>query len=235
LAGKALAQLRPQIEQALGHSFANKRLLGEALAHAGRIGGRQRVKGRAAHERLEFLGDRVLGLIVAEALVARFPDDAEGVLNLRLVELVRTETEAEIAALLGVEEWLRAGAEGEHGKVTTGLLSDTLEALIAALYLDGGMEVARGFVLRHWSARLEIAGGPRRDAKTALQEWAQARGMALPVYRLVETTGPDHAPFFAVQVEISGMPPEAGRGASKRAAEQVAAAALLERLEEERH
>jgi ribonuclease III len=230
--GSAIGQLRPEIEAALGHVFADKRLLDESLAHAARLGGRGRRYGRAAHERLEFLGDRVLGLIVAEALIERFPDEAEGALNLRLVELVRAETEAEIAACLGVERWLRARAGAVDGQVTTTLLADTLEALIAALYLDGGIETARGFVMRYWGDRFDAGGQPRRDAKTALQEWAQARGLALPSYRLVATSGPDHAPQFAVEVGLAGVAAESGSGPSKRIAEQEAAGRLLARLVE---
>ena len=215
----------------MGHAFANKRLVDEALAHADRIGGRRRGVRHSAHERLEFLGDRVLSLIIAEALVRQFPDEPEGSLNLRLVQLVRAETEAELAEVLGVESWLRATAGGADGRITTGLLADTLEALVGAIYLDGGLEAARGFVMKHWTERFGHADRPRRDAKTALQEWVQARGIALPEYRLLETQGPDHAPHFSVEVLVGGQAPEFGAGASKRAAEQAAAARLLARLE----
>src|SRR5262249_14897030 len=155
----------------LGHVFADKTLLDESLAHSSRLGGRHSRHRSAAHERLEFLGDRVLGLVVAEALIERHPGEAEGALNLRLVELVRAETQAQIATELGVEGWLRSNAAAVGGAVTATLLADTLEALIAALYLDGGLDVARSFILRHWSDRLASAGPPRRDAKTKLQEW----------------------------------------------------------------
>jgi len=131
-----------------------------------------------------------------------------------------------------VAEWLRIAAGPGVGQVPPSLLADTLEALIAALYLDAGLEVARTFVLKHWASRLEAAGEPRRDAKTSLQEWAQARSLDLPVYTLAATSGPDHAPRFEVRVEVQGYPPQSGEGASKRAAEQTAAAGLLERLRE---
>jgi ribonuclease-3 len=232
VAGRGQSRLRPRIEAALGHRFANPRWIDEALDHAGRIGGRHGAHPPVAHERLEFLGDRVLGLLIAEALVSRFPDEPEGALNLRLVELVRAETEAEIAAALGVPAWLRARAGQAGTQIPPSLLADTLESLIAGLYLDGGLEVARTFVLRQWESRLEAVGGPRRDAKTALQEWAQARGLALPAYRRVATTGPDHAPYFAVEVLLPGHLPQSGEGPSKRMAEQAAAAKLLETLQE---
>lgn len=224
------AALRQAIETVIGHAFADPALLDDVLAHADRLDGGQRRRSAAGHERLEFLGDRVLGLIVAHALIGRHPGEAEGALNLRLVGLVRAETLAEIASGLGLAGWLREAAGAPGATVTESLLADTLEALIGALYLDGGLAAAQAFVLRHWAERLERAT-PRRDAKTALQEWAQARGLALPAYRLVATHGPDHALDFAVEAAVGGEPPETGRGRSKRAAEQAAAARLLERLE----
>ena len=192
---------RASAEAALGHVFSEPRLLDQALGHSGRLQGRSDGPAVPSHERLEFLGDRVLGLIVASTLLDRYPRDAEGVLNLRLVALVRGETLAEIAAL----------------------------------YLDGGLPAAEVFVRRHWAPLLDRDPRPPRDAKTTLQEWAQARSLGLPVYRLVATEGPDHAPQFDVEVAIGGKAPAAGQGATKRAAEQMAAERLLEKLGVRRH
>jgi ribonuclease-3 len=224
------AALHPVVEAAVDHHFADPALLDDVLAHADRLTGRRKGRPALGHERLEFLGDRVLGLIVAHALIERYRDEPEGALNLRLVELVRAETLAGIAAELGVEGWLRQVAGAAEATATTTLLADTLEALIGALYLDGGLAAAEAFVRRHWAERLQRAA-PRRDAKTALQEWAQARGLALPTYRVTEAAGPDHELVFAVEVALDDLAPAGGQGRSKRAAEQAAAARLLERLQ----
>lgn len=226
------AELRTVAEAALGHRFTTPALLDDALAHAVRIGGRAgSAAGRVTHERLEFLGDRVVGLLIAEALLERFPGEPEGSLNLRLVGLVRAETLAEIAHEIGLDALLRArSGEAPDAAPTPTILADALEAVVAALYLDGGLDAARRFVTEHWRSRLADSPPPRRDAKTALQEWAQARTLPLPSYRLVATTGPDHAPEFAVEVSLPGIGQAAGHGPSKRTAEQQAAAALLQRL-----
>lgn len=213
----------------LGHEFRDSRLLEQALGHSGRLQGR---KGGAipSHERLEFLGDRVLGLIIASTLLERHPEEAEGSLNLRLVQLVRAETLAEVGTMLGVEAWLREDAGGVDLAPTPAVVADTVEALIGALYLDGGLETAEGFVRRHWTPLLDRDPRPLRDPKTALQEWAQARGLPLPAYRLVSTEGPDHAPRFVVEVAVGTSAPAGGNGASKRAAEQMAAEGMLRQL-----
>jgi ribonuclease-3 len=227
------AEARAAAEAALGHRLATPALLDDALAHAARIGGRGGpAAGRVTHERLEFLGDRVVGLLIAEALLQHFPGEAEGSLNLRLVGLVRAETLAEIAHEIGLDALLRArsGDAPADAAPTPTILADALEAVVAALYLDGGLDAARRFVMEHWRSRLADSPPPRRDAKTALQEWAQARALPLPRYRLIAATGPDHAPEFAVEVSLPGIGEAAGRGTSKRSAEQQAAAALLQRL-----
>ncbi len=231
--GGRRADLRTAAETALGHRFAMPALLDDALAHAVRIGGRARTAaGRVSHERLEFLGDRVLGLLIAEALLERFPGEPEGSLNLRLVGLVRAETLAEIAQEIGLGALLQARSADAPADAapTPTILADALEAVVAALYLDGGLDAARRFVTEHWRSRLADSPPPRRDAKTALQEWAQARALPLPSYRLVAATGPDHAPEFAVEVSLPGIGQATGHGTSKRTAEQRAAAALLHRL-----
>jgi ribonuclease-3 len=222
--------LRSAVQAAIGHEFNKIHLLDDALGHAGRLTGRKSSAAASGHERLEFLGDRVLGLVVASALLERYPREPEGVLNLRLVRLVRAEALAEVGVALGADRWLRQGAGDADAPVTTAVLADTIEALIGALYVDGGLEAAQGFVRRHWAGLLEDEPTPHRDPKTALQEWAQARGLALPSYRLVEAQGPDHAPQFEVEVAVGDMKPVGGRGASKRAAEQMAADGLLRQL-----
>lgn len=214
----------------LGHRFARPALLSRALTHPsaatrGRNGGR-------SYERLEFLGDRVLGLIVADLLLAHFPDESEGELGRRLAELVRRETLADVAAELELGTALRLA----KGEVLSGerdnpaILADSCEAVIGALYLDGGLEAARRLIETHWRPRIEEAETPPQDAKTALQEWAQGRGLALPSYREVGRSGPAHEPRFTVEVSVEGRTPARGEGRSKRLAEQVAAARLLDAI-----
>lgn len=218
------------VQSAIGHTFKEPGLLRQALAHARRLKGTKRKAAVPSHERLEFLGDRVLGLIVASVLLERYPTEPEGVLNLRLVQIVRAEALAEVGHGLGVEQWLRHGAGDAAAPVTPMVLADTVEALIGALYLDGGLEAADRFVRQHWAGLLDSEPRPRLDAKTALQEWAQARGLSLPHYRLVGSDGPDHAPLFVVEVSVAEGVPARGSGASKRAAEQLAAESLLQQL-----
>ncbi len=222
------------LEVALGHRFGDHRLLEEALTHASLAGGgRRRGRRRRSNERLEFLGDRVLGLVVARLLLERFPADDEGALGARLSHLVNRETLADIARELDLAAWLRLsrGEEEAGGRANPGILADCLEAVIGALFLDGGLEAAERFVRDHWTSRVEALEAPPRDAKTALQEWAQGHGLSRPVYHVLEAAGPDHAPRFRVEVSVEGMPAAVGEGGSKRAAEQVAARRLLERIE----
>lgn len=212
----------------LGHDFVRSNLLVKALTHPSAA-----VKSTASYERLEFLGDRVLGLIVADLLLARFPSEAEGALAKRLAALVRRETLAEVAGDLGLADYLiLAKAERAAGEADNPtLLADACEAIIGALYLDGGLAAARGFVQPHWSPLLEAELKPPQDPKTALQEWAQGRGLALPVYRETRREGPPHEPIFTVEVSVTGSEPAQGQGRSKRFAEQAAAELLLARLE----
>jgi ribonuclease-3 len=212
------------LEARIGHGFAKPELVREALTHAS-LTGRSRRQPVRTNERLEFLGDRVLGLIVADLVIHRFPDEPEGSLTPRFHALVRKEALAEIAGVLDLASALRLAPGGDPANPA--ILADSCEALIGAIYLDGGLGAAEAFVHRHWSPRLEAMTEPPRDPKTELQEWAQGRGLTLPRYALVDTAGPDHAPVFEVEVAVSGFPPAKGRGASKRAAEQAAAADLL--------
>lgn len=207
------------LEARIGYRFRDSGLLAEALTHAS-------LAGEAAHnERLEFLGDRVLGLLAAEALLQAFPDVAEGELAPRLNALVRKEACAVVARALGLGPHIRAG-----GIVPgTAVLADACEALIAALYLDGGLEAARALFTREWGGMFAALAVAPTDAKSALQEWTQERALGLPVYTLVAQEGPHHEPRFTVEVNVRSLEPALGEGASKRAAEQAAAEAILVR------
>jgi ribonuclease III len=215
------------IEQKLGHRFSDPELLQRALTHASANAAR-------SNERLEFLGDRVLGLIVAEKLHALYPDDPEGALALKFNNLARGAACARAAEAAGLSEHIiLAGSErASGGRQKPAILSGACEAVIAALYLDGGFDAARAFVERYWSEMFETLGADMRDAKTKLQEWAQSPGRvgaAAPVYTLVGREGPDHAPRFVVEARVDGLGAERGEGGSKREAEQDAAARLLAR------
>lgn len=214
----------------LPHRFADPGLLRQALTHRSLTQGRNR--GLASNERLEFVGDRVLGLVIAEWLVERFPDEREGGLGRRLAHLVNQATLAAIAARIGIGEALivppSEAATGVRKRAT--VLADACEALIGALYLDGGLAAARDFIRTHWHDEVEAVAIAPRDPKTALQEWAQGRGFALPAYRTVSSEGPSHRPRFTVAVSVGAAEAEA-EGVTKRDAEKAAAAALLSRLE----
>ncbi|HMK67411.1 MAG TPA: ribonuclease III [Stellaceae bacterium] len=220
--------------EVLGHRFTAPELLLEALTHPSMTG--RHGQTRRSYERLEFLGDRVLGLIVAEMLWRRFPSEAEGELTRRHAGLVRREALVEVARGIGLAGFVRVSAgEGQAGARENGsVLADALEAVIAALYLDGGLEAARGFVGRNWAPLLEASATPPRDPKTELQEWAQGRGRGLPVYETVAADGPAHRRTFTVTARVEGAEPATASGASKRAAEAAAAAALLQQLGSER-
>lgn len=220
-----------ELESALGHTFARSELLTQALTHPSMQQGR-RPKASAPYERLEFLGDRVLGLAVAEMLYKAFPDEAEGALARRHAALVRREAAARVAQGLGLDRLLvmAKGDEETGGRANGGILGDACEAVIGALYLDAGFETAAAFVRARWAPLMAEAAAPPKDAKTALQEWAQGRGLSLPVYTVTGSEGPPHDPVFRVEVTIEGAGRAEGRGSSKRAAEQAAAAQLLQQV-----
>lgn len=212
----------------LGHRFARPELLQAALTHPS-----MSTPGRTDNQRLEFLGDRVLGLVMAEALLAADPKAAEGLLAPRFNALVRKETCAEVAREVGLGEVLKLGRSEmlTGGRRKEALLGDAMEAVIAAVHQDAGFEAARALVLRLWGSRVGQVDADARDPKTALQEWAQARGMPPPGYAKTGRSGPDHAPVFTVEVTLeNGESAEATAG-SKRVAEQAAAKLLLERME----
>jgi len=213
-------------EAVLGHRFDRPELLAMALTHPGAAPG-------GGYERLEFLGDRVLGLVVTHMLYEAFPDEPEGALSRRLAALVRRESLAEVARSLGLGRFIRLarGEPEESLRDNPALLADVTEAAIGALYLDGGLEVAAAFVRRRWSGPMTAAKSPPHDPKTRLQEWAQGRGRPLPHYRVVATEGPAHEPSFVIEVAVEGLAPVQASGRSKRAAETAAAAALLARIE----
>jgi ribonuclease-3 len=209
----------------IGHDFRDPALLIEALTHPS--------MGGAHNQRLEFLGDRVLGLVIAEALIAQDPKAAEGDLAPRLNTLVRKETCAEVAQAVDLGAALRLGRSEmlSGGRRKVALLGDAMEAVIAAVYRDAGLETARSLILRLWGPRIAEAREQGLDAKTALQEWAQARRLAPPVYVDLGRDGPDHAPVFSVEARLADGRGAAGQAPSKRAAQQKAAEALLARLE----
>lgn len=230
-AAPAAADPLATLSAALGHAFRSPALLEEALTHPSVNSGRGGGEG-PSYQRLEFLGDRVLGLIVCELLYSRFPTEQEGALAKRLAALVRQDSLAEVARDLGLGHFMiLPRAEEDAGeRDNPALLSDACEAVIGALYLDGGLEVARAFVAPRWTPLLEADRTPPQDAKTALQEWAQGRGLPLPDYRETGRDGPAHEPRFTVEVTVQGQAPTQGEGRSKRQAERAAAAALLAEL-----
>jgi ribonuclease-3 len=214
----------------IGHPFRLPEHLVRAVTHASIASAT-----RPDNQRLEFLGDRVLGLVMAEALLAADPQASEGQLAPRFNALVRKETCAEVAREVALGDVLKLGRSEmmSGGRRKEALLGDAMEAVIAAVYLDGGFDAARALVLRLWGGRIGAVEPDARDAKTSLQEWAQARGMSPPLYAEVGREGPDHQPQFTVEVRLDSGQAERARAGSKRQAEQQAARALLTRLETE--
>lgn len=226
-----------RICEILQYPFRDATLLADALTHpsrrpSARSGGQNSGGKTSAYERLEFLGDRVLGLVVAEILFRAFPDEAEGDLAKRHAALVRAETCALVARQWELHKSLEAAAsEFTGGEITnTATLSDACEALIGAVYLDSDFATAQAIVARAWAPLLNANLAPPSEPKTALQEWAQGRGLPLPEYREISRTGPDHAPEFVIEVSVKGHSPARGTGATRRAAEKAAAEALLKSL-----
>jgi len=226
-----------ELPHIIGYEFARPELLQEALTHPSALVPEPRRRSRRTpanrgYERLEFLGDRVLGLVVADYLWRRFEDEPEGDLTRRHSHFVRREALVRVAETIGLGRYLvlsRAEAVAE-GAGNPGILADACEALIAAIYLDGGFAAASAFVRRFWEPLMAEMEEPPRDPKTALQEWVQARRLALPAYDLVATNGPDHAPLFTVSASVAGGFSATATASSKRLAEARAAAILLDRL-----
>jgi ribonuclease-3 len=207
------------LQASLDYAFQNMQILERALTHtsAGRAGD---------NERLEFLGDRVLGLAVAEMLLDKFPHEDEGDIGRRFAELVRAEALTQIGRTLGIDGALILVGPAANDSI----VADATEAVIAALYLDGGYPAAAKFIERHWGPLIKSSDAPPQDAKTALQEWSQAQGLGLPKYSDIAREGPDHEPLFTVEVTVPGRGTASAQGSNKRAAEQEAAAVLLVQL-----
>ena len=219
-----------QFTAKLGYEFRDVGLLEQALTHPSVVSGRTKRR-FTEYERLEFLGDRVLGLVMAEVLYQHFPNDPEGDLAKRHVALVRREALARVATLIHLGDYLTlsVGEDGAGGRLNPGLLADACEAVIGALFVDGGFEVAKTFVRTHWIPLLAELSAPPKDAKTRLQEWAQAQGLGLPQYKVTGQQGLAHNPVFVVEVRVNGpVAVASGTGSSKRMAEQAAAAAYME-------
>ena len=184
------------------------------------------------YQRLEFLGDRILGLVISEALLKLFPDENEGKIARRFTALVCMDVLAEIAQKLDLHRFLFVLPGIEHNlKHSASSIADAIEALIAALYLDGGLENARQFVLTYWNDYIQGHKTPPKDPKSTLQEWVQAQGFPLPIYTLEESKGPLHNPVFVVKVEGQGFDPAYGEGNSKKVAEHKAASEVLQRID----
>ncbi len=222
-----------QAEALLGHHFVNQALLAESLTHRSALQPKRRGKSPVnSNERLEFVGDRVLGLIVAEWLIERFPKEPEGALGRRHAYLVSRRVLAELADCAGLSEALEIGASEARAGVAqlANVLADAMEALIGALYLDAGLDPARAFVRRIWGPELDAMTEPPTDPKTELQEWLMARALPLPEYRVASRSGPSHQPEFNMVVAGGGLE-GFGSAGSKRLAERDAAADLLARLQ----
>jgi ribonuclease III len=216
-----------ELERRIGHTFADRDLLQRALTHSSVGDGAREVR---HNERLEFLGDRVLNLCAAERLMALDPDAREGEMSRLLASLVNYHACARAAKRVGLPEALRLSASASKvgARRSDAVLGDACEALIAALYIDGGLETARAFFLKVWAEEFERLDEPReKDPKTQLQEWVQGMGLPLPAYEIVEREGPAHAPSFTVEVRVEGFAPERGQGRSRQDAEKAAAQQML--------
>ena len=216
------------LEKTIGYKFKDRDLLERSLTHISAIAGGNRSN---SYQRLEFLGDHVLGLIISAMLFRSFPKADEGELSRRLADLVRREACADVARAIELGAALRLGASEANagGRMRTAILADVCESLVGAVYVDGGYDAAAKLVGQLWGERMRTPVRPLRDPKTILQEWAQARGLPTPTYREVARTGPQHDPVFRVAVVLPGKESVEGVDRSKRAAEQAAAAAMLKR------
>ena len=214
------------LEKKIGHRFKDKSLLAQALTHVSAIAGG---KHKTSYQRFEFLGDHVLGLVIADLLLREFPQAQEGELSQRLSDLVRKETCAEVGLELDLGAYIYFGQHELHsgGRKKKTILADVCEAVIGAVFLDGGYDAATKFIGKYWRARALAPGRELRDAKTRLQEWAQKQGLPPPSYHQVERKGPDHRPVFRIAVEVPGIASGEGEGATKRDAQRAAAEAAL--------
>lgn len=225
---RADAKTLAALAEKTGHRFRNPALLKTALTHAS-------TGAKLNYERLEFLGDRVLGLAVAELLYAHFPGESEGDLALRLAALVQGKFLAGIAHEIGLGDHIALSPSEAQagGAAKENILADVLEALIGALYLDAGLDQCRAFIAGIWTERLHLSARPPQHPKTRLQEWAQGAKLPLPAYKVTGRSGPDHAPAFVVELYIEGHPPLSAQGPSRQAAEREVAALFLQKIETE--
>lgn len=213
------------LQERIGYCFSDPELLQLALTHPS-------IAKAQSNQRLEFLGDAILGAVVAHLLYTLYPAEQEGELARRHAALVRGETLTDIARDIGLGQALKIGSSEiqAQGRDNASNLEDALEALIGAIYLDGGWDAAAAFVRPRWSELAQRNAAPPKDAKTTLQEWAQGRGLPVPAYRVTDSSGPAHAPLFTIEVAVQGYPPAEAQATSKRAAEQAAAKLLLDEL-----
>lgn len=225
----ALKAAAAEIGTRIGHDFKDPQLLETAFTHVSAL--KSQRSRNESYQRLEFLGDHVLGLVVSDMLYRAFPQGDEGELSKRLADLVRKEACADVARSLGLHDAIKLGSVGVGvgARLRKSVLGDICEAVIGAIFLDGGYPAAEAFVQRNWLERMRKPVRPLRDPKTVLQEWAQGRGLPTPVYREVSRSGPHHDPHFRIAVDVQGLDPAEGEGGSKRAAEKAAATAMLAR------
>lgn len=216
--------------KSLGYHFKSEELLTRALTHSS-------LNQHVNYERLEFLGDRILGFEIAALLYEQFPEDNEGKLARRLVNLVRQETLAKIAHNMGLPDFilLSKGESKTGGNYKDSVLADCCESILAAVYLEGGLDAAHELIQRFWKPFIEKDMAAEKDAKSKLQEYVQARGKRLPEYNVIEESGAKHSPTFVIEVVCQGYPPMQGTGPSKRAATQDAAEKMLTYLKSEAH
>ena len=215
-----------ELETRLGYKFADQSLLQQSLTHASFSGP------KLSYERLEFLGDRVLGLLLAHHFYEHCPNDDEGALSLRLHSEARTATLAKVARKLNIDDFLQT-QPALCFATNDNVLADVIESLIAAIYLDSGLNNAAAFLRAHWQLATTTPAGGEKDAKSQLQEWALGRGLGLPVYRQLAKSGPDHLPEMTYEVSVSNAGSKSATGSNRKNAEQKAAAALLAHLQGE--
>lgn len=217
--------LMTELETLLHHQFNDPALLQRALTHSSSA-----TKKQPSYERLEFLGDRVLGIVVADMLFHSFPQDKEGALAKRHSILVKQGTLEKIAELLNIDQHIRYGRHDGAPAPSPSVKADVVEALIAAMYLDGGFAVADRFIRQYWGAFISAEDKPPEDPKSALQEWAQGKGIELPTYKVIGQSGPDHNPLFIIQVSLPGYPAQQAESTSKQSAQKLAARLLLNHI-----
>ena len=212
------------LEKNIGHSFANRDILHRALCHSSHSGK------KTSYERLEFLGDRVLGLLLAHYFYLEFPNDDEGALSLRLHGEARMSTLADVARVLNLADYIQSQT-GLDIAGNDGVMADVVESIMAAIYLDAGLDAAKAFLELHWPLNGHSVSRHEKDPKSCLQEWSLQRGLGLPKYRQVSKNGPDHAPQMTYEVKIEGYDAISATAGSRKIAEQAAASTLLKQLQ----